>query len=93
MQNPMKTDVDPLPERTPVTHRGATSPKVLWGTIGALAVVAVLLASGLLDVLSAARPWQSTLGPLVIRLILGWAAVALIATTGRLTATRAPRPY
>lgn len=48
MQNPMTTDVDPLPERTPATHRGATSPKVLWGTIGALAVVVAALGGLLL---------------------------------------------
>lgn len=69
------------------------APHIFFLTLGGLAVVAVLLASGLLDVLSGTRPWQSTLGPLVIRLVLGWVAVALIATTGRLTATRASRPY
>lgn len=43
MQEPMTTEVDPLPERRPAAHRGATSPKVLWGTIGALAAVVAAL--------------------------------------------------
>ena len=48
MQNPMTTDVDPLPERTPAIHGGATSPKVLWGTIGVLAVVVAALGGTML---------------------------------------------
>lgn len=43
MQEPMTTEVDPLPERRPAAYRGATSPKVLWGTIGALAAVVAAL--------------------------------------------------
>ncbi len=48
MQSPITTDVEPLPERSTVTHRSATSPKVLWGTIGALAVVVAALGGLLL---------------------------------------------
>jgi outer membrane lipoprotein SlyB len=48
MQSPITTDVEPLPERSPVAHRSAASPKVLWGTIGALAVVVAVLGGLLL---------------------------------------------
>ena len=48
MHNPVTTDVDLRPERTPAAPRGATSPKVLWGTIGALAVVVAALGGTML---------------------------------------------
>jgi outer membrane lipoprotein SlyB len=48
MQNPMTTDVEPLPARSPAARHNATSPKVLWGTIGALAIVVAALGGLLL---------------------------------------------
>lgn len=43
MPNPISTDVEPLPAHSPSAPRSAASPKVLWGTIGALAVVVAAL--------------------------------------------------
>ena len=48
MQTPITADVEPLPERHLAAQRGATSPKVLWGTIGALAVVVAALGGTML---------------------------------------------
>lgn len=48
MQNPMTTDADPSPAHGPAAHRNAASPKVLWGTIGALAVIVAALGGLLL---------------------------------------------
>ncbi|MGJ7518987.1 glycine zipper 2TM domain-containing protein [Variovorax sp. LT1P1] len=71
MQNPITTDIEPLPERRPVAQRGATSPKVLWGTIGALAVVIAALGGTMLyqhssdhgGTPSATAPAQPLYGP------------------------------
>jgi outer membrane lipoprotein SlyB len=46
MQSPMTNEIDPLPASA--VQRGATSPKVLWGTIGALAVVVAALGGTML---------------------------------------------
>ena len=48
MQSPMTNSADAQPEHNTVDHRGATSPKVLWGTIGALAVVVAALGGTML---------------------------------------------
>lgn len=71
MQNPMTTDVDPLPTHSRAAHRNATSPKVLWGTIGALAVVVAALGGTMLyqhsndhgGTPTAAAPAQPLYGP------------------------------
>ena len=48
MQSPMTNGTELPPEQTPGASRGATSPKVLWGTIGALAVVVAALGGTML---------------------------------------------
>lgn len=48
MPNPISTDVEPLPAHSQAAPRSAASLKVLWGTIGALAVVVAALGGLLL---------------------------------------------
>lgn len=69
------------------------APRTFFMALGVLTVLVILLASGLVDLINGTEPWQSTLGPVVVRLIVGWVAVVLVATTGRLTATRRARQY
>jgi len=48
MQSPMTNGTELPREQNPGASRGATSPKVLWGTIGALAVVVAALGGTML---------------------------------------------
>lgn len=67
------------------------APYTFFRLLGALAVIVIALWSGLVDLVVGSAPWQTSLGPVVIRLILGWLIVGLVATTGRLIASTRPR--